>query len=351
MGIQGQFCEHCGAANEADASFCESCGQPMAASPTAAVPAPAPAAPVRRTRRTGLLVLLGVVLLGVGAAYAYRDQIGEYMDRITRGESEFDSTGALVPAPAGPDSTGSILIPPDSVPTLLIDPADTGSDDSLPVPVPIPPERLTPAPGPPPVAGGGRPPTPAPAPAPVPEPVPTLPVPQPLPSPDPPAPPAGRISSGSALSLKAQTEVCTDKARAGDRFNAVVQQDVEGVGGARVPRGTIVTFRVVQGKPSFEIAPESLALGVANYPLRASLDSVAFKRKGNSLLGALAGAAAGVAAAKAVGADTKEAVAAGAAGAAAGALVGDQLKKADGCIAKNGAIRITLREDITIPHL
>ena len=161
---------------------------------------------------------------------------------------------------------------------------------------------------------------------------------------------AGRIAAGSALFLKAQLEVCSDQAKEGDRFGAALQRDLEGSNGVRVPRGTIITFNVVHAKPAFEIAPEYFELDGSTYRVYASIDSVAFNRKGNSLLGALAGAAAGVAVTKAAGGNTKGAVAGGAIGAIAGAAVGDQLKKADGCIGKNSAIRLTLREYLALPR-
>ena len=149
------------------------------------------------------------------------------------------------------------------------------------------------------------------------------------------------------LQLKAQDKLCTD-AKPGDRLTAALQQDIQGSNGTGIPRGSLVTFTVQKAKPDFSIAAQTIQIGGISYPLSAQLDSVAFKRKGHGLLGALAGAAAGAAVTKAAGGDTKTVIAGAAAAGAAGAMVGSQLKNADGCIDKNAAMRLVLREDLTL---
>jgi hypothetical protein len=148
--------------------------------------------------------------------------------------------------------------------------------------------------------------------------------------------------------------VCTDKTREGARFRGVVQEDIEGSNGARIPKGTVVNFVVDRlrrsGNPNdkvdFSIAPETIEIGGSPSPLAASVDAVTVKPQRRGLFGALAGAALGVAVTKAAGGDTRAAVAAGAAGGAAGAVIGNQIKNGDGCIEKNSAIRITLQADL-----
>ena len=166
--------------------------------------------------------------------------------------------------------------------------------------------------------------------------------------------PAARIKTGSVLSLRAVEKVCTDKNKEGDQFQAAVEQDVQGDGGAVVPKGAVVTLaierlkRAGSGQPlEFTVAARSIALGGTSVPLAATVDTFAFKKKGRSLLGALAGAAVGATATGVAGGNTKEAVAGGVVGGAAGAVVGSQLKTGDGCIDKKALMRLTLTADLT----
>jgi outer membrane lipoprotein SlyB len=179
----------------------------------------------------------------------------------------------------------------------------------------------------------------------------------PSPAPAPAAAPGGRIAAGSVLSLRAISQLCTDKSKVGDRVKASLERSITGTGGAALPQGTLVTFVVDQLKRGdeqakqntvFSVAPESIEIAGVPYALNAKLDTVVLKKKSRGLLGALVGAAAGVAATKAAGGSTAEAVAVGAAGGVAGAVVGGQLQHGDGCIEKNGLLRITLRDDLTL---
>ncbi len=365
------FCENCGAPNEADSRFCEGCGQPMqpaaaAASPasgSAPAPQPPPATPpppasagaapaaaagaaaAPRTNRAVLVVLAVVALAAVG--YAYRGQISHWLgsgggtgtvdstatDSLFGGIIQLDSLHELGDTAMAQDTTliEIPMVPPGSKVTVTRRPPETRE------PVPDAREQANRVTPPPPAPA---PPAPAPVPAPAPAPTP--------PAPLAPPPSSGRIAAGSALALKTQSEVCTDKAKKGDRFSAVLQQDVAGSNGARIPAGTLVTFIVRDAKPNFEIAPDEVQIAGSTYRVSASVDSVAFKRKGRGLLGALAGAAAGAVVTTAAGGSAGDAVAGAAVGAAAGAMVGSQLKKSDGCIVKNGVLRITLREDIVV---
>jgi hypothetical protein len=159
------------------------------------------------------------------------------------------------------------------------------------------------------------------------------------------------------LALKATSQLCTDKSKVGDRIGAALQQDVFGPNGARIPQGSTVTFVVDQLKRGdentkartvFSVTPQSIAIEGESYLLSATVDTVVLKKKGRGLLGAVVGAAAGIAAAKAAGGDTKTAVAGGIVGGAAGAVVGGQLEHGDGCIEKNALIRIRLSEDLSL---
>lgn len=64
-----RFCTHCGASNDADAAFCESCGQPLArpAASSAPPPAPPPDGATARAPRRGLLIggIIAVVAVAI----------------------------------------------------------------------------------------------------------------------------------------------------------------------------------------------------------------------------------------------------------------------------------------------
>ena len=136
-----------------------------------------------------------------------------------------------------------------------------------------------------------------------------------------------------------------------------MDQDVTGMNGGRIPRGTNVSFVVDHLKRSTN-AKENTAFSVVpdiapnstngtSYPVNGTVDSVVVKKNGHGLVGALIGAAAGVAATRAAG---------GNAGAAVAEVrwrcgwwwVGSHLGNEDGCIDKNAFMRITLRSDPTL---
>jgi outer membrane lipoprotein SlyB len=184
----------------------------------------------------------------------------------------------------------------------------------------------------------------------------------PAPTPSTPAPPpavpapVARMTAGTTLAMRSADQICTDNTREGARLRAVVDQDVTGTNGARIPRGSQVTLVVSQLKRAasandrtvFALAAESIEIGGVSYPLTASVDTFAIKPKTRGLLGAVVGAAVGAAAARAAGADTKEAIAGAAVGAAGGALVGRQMLAGDGCVERNATVRATLRADLTL---
>lgn len=374
MASERTFCSECGAANDADAAFCESCGHALAA---ADAPVAEPeveyqdnveAPPAGRKFSPKILALVGIVLVA-GGAYALRAPITSML--ATNGKT--DTTTVT--------SDSIQLVPNEGTPQLN----DRGTRDAQFVVTPEVLERVT---------GGSQPiismrpsvPTQAPPQrtqqraqqlppqSRTTESQRAMPLPEAPPEfPDFKAPPAsgrssgssatadgpspgGRIAAGSVLSLKSTSQICTDRTQQGARFTAVVQQEVTGSHGASIPAGTPVTFVVdrltraqnANEKNEFSVAPESISLNGDSHPISATVDAVTIKQKSKSLFGALAGAAAAAAAAKATGGDTKQTIAGAIGGGAAGAVIGNQIRGGDGCIEKNGSIRIRLGSDIAL---
>jgi hypothetical protein len=364
------FCSECGSPNAADAAFCESCGQRLegaeAAAPAAVQAASAPAAPGKGVSRS-LLLVVGLVVVLAGSAYAFRAQLSTLVASMTGGDGAVALPDTGLGAELADTAEGTVIDFPDTAfeePRIPPGAVITGSDGTV---IPIPPgavvsrtpRRPDPPPESPTVTREVTPPPPPPPPAPQPPP-------PPLPASDPggttastgvAAAPAARIAAGSSLALKATSQLCTDKSKVGDRIAASLQQEVSGANGARIPQGSLVTFVVDQlrrgdentkVKTVFSVTPKSIAIGGESYPLTATVDTVVLKKKGRGLLGALVGAAAGVVTVTAAGGNTKEAVAGAVVGGAAGAVVGSQLEHGDGCIEKNALMRITLTEDLTL---
>lgn len=372
------FCSECGASNEPDAGFCESCGhrlpdayvEPEDAGDPEASPSPG------RKLSPKLVAALAIVVLA-GGAWAFRSPITAYIASLGGKSAKPADSVQLAPIPQDIQLNDKPIgnQPPGAV--VKTNPSAVAPQRQQQPNVAAMMSKAVTARATRPGAGTVRQPD---------APPPNLPTtvaafpgdfrpPEPAPSfrppavtgvsvgnagavaarEEPPARAAGRIAAGSAISLRSADQVCTDKTREGAKFRAVVQQDIEGSNGATIPKGSVVTFVVdhlksASGnqKAEFSVAPESIELAGERYAVEANVEAVSIKEKRRSLLGALVGAATVVTITKAAGGDTKQAVAGGVAGGAAGAIIGSQLKTGDGCIEKNAPIRITLRSDLAM---
>ena len=171
----------------------------------------------------------------------------------------------------------------------------------------------------------------------------------------------GTIASGTALSLRSNTRVCTNTFQVGQTFNATVANAVSGSNGATIPSGATVSLEVTQLKRSenardnivMEFAVRSVSFGGRSYPVSASvsdaqIDKVrneptskdAQKVAGGAIIGAIAG--------RILGGSTKATVIGGAAGAAAGAGVAVGTANYEGCVPDGGNISITLNSPIQV---
>lgn len=369
------FCPECGTPNESDAAFCESCGHALGeAQPDAAITDEEASPPAPRRRFSPkILALLALLVAGVAGATVFRAPITSFIDSKKSQPALAGDSLELAPAiaeaqlsdTAGPGHASDLvqLQLPEGAEFQISPP--TRAMITRPQPPSPRPQNREAASVTPPNLPDGVVPFPDDFKAPAAEPVTRMPVTggnadaatgtATTTRESAPARSPARIPAGAAISLRSSDQVCTDKSREGAKFRGVVQQDVIGSNGGTIPRGTVITFVVdrlkragANEKPEFSIAPESMELEGERYPLTATVDAVTIRPKKVGLMGALVGAAAVAAATRAAGGDAKQTVAGGVAGGAAGAVIGNQLKTGDGCIERNGTIRITLREDVTV---
>jgi hypothetical protein len=135
------------------------------------------------------------------------------------------------------------------------------------------------------------------------------------PPPPPPPPPPRRptmalVASGTQLQVRLSQPLSASRNHSGDRFETVLDQDVEVDGNVVIPRGTAVTGRVTDSDPSgrikgrarMSLALSEIALGGQTYPIRTNtlaLEADPTKKRdaakvgGGAALGAIIGAIAG----------------------------------------------------------
>ena len=171
----------------------------------------------------------------------------------------------------------------------------------------------------------------------------------------------GTISAGTQLSLRSNSQVCTNTNKVGDRFTATLNESVVGSNGATIPAGATVTMTVTRLDRSenvndpirMEFAVNSVSFGGKQYALDASVSSAAVDRVRNQPKSAdakkvLGGAAVGAIAGQVLGKDTKSTVIGAAAGAAAGAGVAAATANYEGCVRAGGAIVVTLSSPVQV---
>ncbi len=328
MATDSVFCVECGARNETDAVFCESCGQPLEQR-SSPVPNGAAIAPASARRRFSpwLVTLVGVVVLTGAAALAFpaeramltqglRDLAGRTNSMSATSQRALDSLNlealdsSAVLLHDRPVESQEIVVQRGESSTPPAPPLGTRRDPS---PPPIPHNELAP---------------------------PDLSL----------LVPSGAVSSattrrdadvaiatlrdaartsrpgnaalsmnipaGTVLTLRSLDQVCTDKNSVGDEFQATLQHDIVGVNGARVPKGSVVTFAVDRLRRSnsnteptdFSVAPQSIQWNGDEFVLAARVDMITFRRKGNGSVSGVIG----------------------------------QLGNGDGCLEQNALLRLTL---------
>lgn len=171
----------------------------------------------------------------------------------------------------------------------------------------------------------------------------------------------GTIASGTSLSLRSNTRVCTNTYTVGQTFSATVANTVSGTNGASIPSGATVTLEVTQLKRSenandkiiMEFAVRSVAFGGRTYPVTgtvadADVERVRNQPKSKDAQKVAAGAAIGAIAGQILGKNTKSTIIGAAAGAAGGAATAAATANYEGCVPDGGSIAVNLTAPLQV---
>jgi len=171
----------------------------------------------------------------------------------------------------------------------------------------------------------------------------------------------GTIASGTSLSLRSNSRVCTNTYTVGQTFTATVANSVEGTNGASIPSGATVTLEVTQLKRSenandkiiMEFAVRSVAFGGRTYPVTgtvadANVERVRNQPKSKDAQKVATGAAIGAIAGQILGKNTKSTIIGAAAGAAGGAATAAATANYEGCVPDGGSIAVNLTSPLQV---
>ena len=171
----------------------------------------------------------------------------------------------------------------------------------------------------------------------------------------------GTIASGTSLSLRSNSRVCTNTYTVGQTFQATVANSVEGTNGASIPSGATVTLEVTQLKRSenandkiiMEFAVKSVSFGGKTYPVsgtvaNADVERVRNQPKSKDAQKVAAGAAIGAIAGQILGKNTKSTIIGAAAGAAGGAATAAATANYEGCVPDGGSIAVNLTAPLQV---
>ena len=171
----------------------------------------------------------------------------------------------------------------------------------------------------------------------------------------------GTIASGTSLSLRSNSRVCTNTYTVGQTFQATVANSVEGTNGASIPSGATVTLEVTQLKRSenandkiiMEFAVKSVSFGGKTYPVsgtvaNADVERVRNQPKSKDVQKVATGAAIGAIAGQILGKNTKSTIIGAAAGAAAGAGTAAATANYEGCVPDGGSIAVNLTAPLQV---
>ena len=171
----------------------------------------------------------------------------------------------------------------------------------------------------------------------------------------------GTIASGSELSLRSNSRVCTNTYTVGQTFSATVANAVSGSNGASIPSGATVTLEVTQLKRSenandkiiMEFAVKSVTFGGRTYPVSGTVASADVERvrnqpKSKDVQKVATGAAIGAIAGQILGKNTKSTIIGAAAGAAGGAATAAATANYEGCVPDGGSIAVNLTAPLQV---
>lgn len=171
----------------------------------------------------------------------------------------------------------------------------------------------------------------------------------------------GMIPAGTALNLRANSEVCTNTSKVGDRLAATLNESVVGSNGATIPAGATVTLTVTRLKRSenvndpivMEFAVNNVSYSGKTYALEGNVSHADVARvrnqpKSSDAKKVIGGAAIGAIAGQVLGKNTKSTVIGAAAGAAAGAGAAAATANYEGCVRPGANMVVTLTQALSV---
>lgn len=168
------------------------------------------------------------------------------------------------------------------------------------------------------------------------------------------------VAAGSELALQAERRVCTNTATVGDRFDAVLVEQVTGPSGAVIPKGATAVALVssvqnsnAQNGGGIDLQIESLTFNGRTYPVHSKvtdteLDRLRSTSRGSDLAKVAAGTVLGAGMGKVLGRNTRSTVIGGASGAVAGAVLASRSQTYNTCLPDGGRITAQLVRPLTI---
>jgi hypothetical protein len=173
---------------------------------------------------------------------------------------------------------------------------------------------------------------------------------------------SGTIAAGTALSVRANSELCTNTGKVGDKFTATVNESVVGSNGATIPAGATVTLTVTKLNRSenvndpieMEFSVDNVSFSGKSYSLSGSsvaqlpVEKVRNQPKSKDVQKVVGGAAIGAIAGQVLGKNTKSTVIGAAAGAAAGAATAAATANYEGCVRAGRSFVVTIGNSLTI---
>jgi hypothetical protein len=172
---------------------------------------------------------------------------------------------------------------------------------------------------------------------------------------------SGTIAAGTALNVRANSELCTNTHKVGDKFLATVNESVVGSNGATIPAGATVTLTVTKLNRSenvndpieMEFSVDNVSFGGKSYALNGQVASLPVERvrnqpKSKDVQKVVGGAAIGAIAGQILGKNTKSTVVGAAAGAAAGAATAAATANYEGCVRAGGNFVVRLSDALTV---
>ena len=172
---------------------------------------------------------------------------------------------------------------------------------------------------------------------------------------------SGVVAAGSALNVRANSDLCTNTHKVGDTFQATVNEAVVGTNGATIPACATVTLTVTKLNRSenvndpieMEFSVDRVSFGGKSYNINGSVASLPVERvrnqpKSKDVQKVVGGAAIGAIAGQVLGKNTKSTVIGAAAGAAAGAATAAATANYEGCVRAGGNFVVTLSDAVTI---